>query len=66
MVFEVLTFDFYLEEKRQLQTPVYMNASTSQWITERIILSPTQYCALLVYFFTTLQQRGSSIEERNS
>ena len=29
MVFEILTFDFYLEEKRQLQTTVYMNASTS-------------------------------------
>ena len=30
MVFEILTFDFYLEEKRRLKTTVYMNASTSQ------------------------------------
>ena len=30
MVFEILTFDFYLEEKRQLKTTVYMNASTSK------------------------------------
>ena len=29
MVFQSLTFDFYLEEKRQLQTAVYMNAKTS-------------------------------------
>ena len=29
MVFEVLTFDFYLEERRQLETTVYMIASTS-------------------------------------
>ena len=29
MVFEILTFDFYLEEKSQRQTAVYMNASTS-------------------------------------
>ena len=26
MVFEILTFDFYLEEKRQLSTTVHMNA----------------------------------------
>ena len=29
MVFEILIFGFHLEEKRQLQTTVYMNASTS-------------------------------------
>ena len=29
MVFKILTFDFYLEGKRQLQTTVYMNASKS-------------------------------------
>ena len=29
MVFEILTFDFYLEEKGQLQITVYMNASRS-------------------------------------
>ena len=29
MAFEILTFDFYLEEKKQLQTTFYMNASTS-------------------------------------
>ena len=28
MVFGILTFDFYLEEKRQLETTVYMNEST--------------------------------------
>ena len=27
MVFEILTFDFYLKKKRQLQTTVYMNAA---------------------------------------
>ena len=26
-VFEIMTFDFDLEEKRQLKTTVYMNAS---------------------------------------
>ena len=29
MVFEILTFDFYPEEKRQLQTTVYMKANPS-------------------------------------
>ena len=29
MVFEILTFDFYPEGKRQLQTTVYMNANPS-------------------------------------
>ena len=29
MVFEILTVDFYLEKKKQLQTDVLMNASTS-------------------------------------
>ena len=29
MVFEILTSDFYLEEKRKLQTTVYMNPSKS-------------------------------------
>ena len=28
MVFEILTFDFSLEEKRQLKTTFYMNVST--------------------------------------
>ena len=30
-VFEIMTFDFDLEEKRQLKTTVYMNAS-NEWI----------------------------------
>ena len=30
MVFEILTFDFYLEEKRQLKTTVYMNLSRAK------------------------------------
>ena len=29
LVFEILAFGYYLEEKRQLKTTVYMNASTS-------------------------------------
>ena len=29
MAFEILKFDFYLEEQKQLQTTFYMNASTS-------------------------------------
>ena len=29
MAFEILTFDFYPEEKRQLSTTAYMNPSTS-------------------------------------
>ena len=30
-VFEIMTFDFYLQEKRQLKTTVYMNAS-NEWM----------------------------------
>ena len=29
MVFEILILGFYLEEKKQLKTTVYMNARTS-------------------------------------
>ena len=29
MFFEILTFDFYLEENRQLNATVYLNASAS-------------------------------------
>ena len=29
MAFEILTFDFYLEEKRKMEATVYMNATTS-------------------------------------
>ena len=33
MVFEILTFDFYLEKKRQLKTTVYMNLSRGKKAT---------------------------------
>ena len=29
MFFEILTFDFYVEENRQLNATVYLNASAS-------------------------------------
>ena len=44
-----------------------MNADTSWWKNEWISLSPTQYsqyCALLVNLFVTLQQSDSSVEEK--
>ena len=55
MVFEILTFGFCLEEKRQLLTTVK---------TERISLSPTQYCALLVNLIATSRQSVASVEEK--
>ena len=41
-----------------------MNARTSQLKNERISLSPTQYCALLLNLFVTLRQSDSSVEEK--
>ena len=41
-----------------------MNASTSQWKTEWISLSPTQACALLVNLFAILRQSYSSVGEK--
>ena len=41
-----------------------MNASTSQWKNERISISRTQYCALLLNLFVTLRQSDSSVEEK--
>ena len=41
-----------------------MNASTSQWKNERISISRTQYCALLLNLFVTLPQSDSSVEEK--
>ena len=32
---------------------------------ERINLSPTQYCALLLHLFVTLRQSDSSIDGKN-
>ena len=64
MVFEILTVDFYLEKKKQLQTDVLMNASTSWWKNGRISLSPKQYRAFLVNLFVTLRQSDSSVEEK--
>ena len=33
-VFEIMTFDFYLEEKRQLKTTVYIECK--QWMNEKM------------------------------
>ena len=41
-----------------------MNARTSQLKNQRISLSPTQYCALLVNLFVTLRQCDSLVEEK--
>ena len=41
-----------------------MNACTSWWKNERVSLSTTQYCALLVNLFLTLRESDSSVEEK--
>ena len=50
MVFEILTFDFYLEEEREIKI---------------ISLCPTQYCALLLNLFVILRQSDSSVDGKN-
>ena len=58
MVFQILTFDFYLEEKGNCKLLfVWLQAHHN----EKISLPPTEYYVLQVNLFVTLQQSDLSV-----
>ena len=58
MVFQILTFDFYLEEKGNCKLLfIWLQAHHN----EKISLPPTEYYALQVNLFVTLQQSDLSV-----
>ena len=58
MVFQILTFDFYLEEKGNCKLLfIWLQAHHN----EKISLPPTEYYALQVNLIVTLQQSDLSV-----
>ena len=58
MVFQILTFDFYLEEKGNCKLMfIWLQAHHN----EKISLPPTEYYALQVNLIVTLQQSDLSV-----
>ena len=61
MVFQILTFDFYLEEKGNCKLLfIWLQAHHN----EKISLPPTEYYVLQVNLFVTLQQSDLSVQEK--
>ena len=65
MVFEILTFGFYLEEKKQLKLLFILMQGHHNEKNETISLSSTQYSAFVLNLFVTLRQSESSVDGKN-